>query len=141
LSRSQIQLAWKMPDATEANGYQIDYSSDGVNFSPFATITDSTARSFTAANLDYLTAYTFTVSAYNDDGESDGSDTASETTTNAGWENLGSPTPNPADATQPNWFGQGGGSGTPWDQGTYRVNYAGGAYYAYAPINSPDRWA
>jgi hypothetical protein len=92
LSRSKIQLAWKAPDAAETAGFKISYSADGANFSPFATINNPNARAFTATNLDHLHPYTFSVSAYNANGDSDYSDTASETTTDDEWEDQGAVT-------------------------------------------------
>ena len=92
LSRSKIQLAWKAPDAAETAGFKISYSADGVHFSPFATIANPNARAFTATNLDHLHPYTFSVSAYNDDGDSEDSDTASAATSDDEWQDQGAVT-------------------------------------------------
>ena len=131
LSRSKIQLAWHMPDATEASGFTIHFSTDGVNFQPLATLPHPGDRAFTATGLDPQTPYTFTVSAYNDDGESDGSDTQSAATTNDEWQDMDTVTP-ALSTTGPDvaWFTppDGQGDGPYFHYGTYQVLYAGGAY-------------
>jgi hypothetical protein len=91
LSRTAIVLQWKTNVVTEIDGFHITCSSDGVNFQPLAPVGPD-ARSYTAANLDPRTTYSFQVHAYNIQAENDYSDTASATTTNDGWENLGNVT-------------------------------------------------
>src|SRR5437016_890146 len=93
LARDKIQLAWTMPLDCDADGYHILASADGVNFTPFATIPNPTTRAFTATGLDPSTNYSFTVTAYNDAGESPYSYTSNASTTNDAWEDIGQVTP------------------------------------------------
>jgi hypothetical protein len=122
-------------------------SADGVNFTAFATIADPTIRAYTATGLDPTTNYTFTVSAYNDNGDSDYSFTSTASTTDDAWETVGSVTTTDDLAGGPPpvaWFTPlpGQGDGDYFHAGLYQIRYAGGAYdYNNDPESSaPPAW-
>jgi hypothetical protein len=134
LSRSAMQLAWSMPTDTDATGFQIRASADGVNFTAFATITNARTRSFTATGLDANTNYSFRLDAYNDAGDSDYAYTSTASTTDDAWEDMDQVTPDlgyDEDDEHPiSWFTppDGQGDGQYFNPGLYQMLYAGGAY-------------
>lgn len=77
-SSSQINLAWTDNSSNE-DGFRIERSTDGVNFSEIAT-TGANATSYSNTGLAASTAYTYRVRAYNAGGNSAYSNTASATT-------------------------------------------------------------
>jgi hypothetical protein len=134
-SRDKIQLAWAMPTDTDATGYHLQVSSDGVNFTPFATITNGAARHYLATGLSAITNYSFSLTAYNDLGDSDYAYTSTASTTNDDWEDVGTVTPTPSTDPVPSWFTPlpGQGDGDYFDDGVYQLVYAGGGYQHDTP--------
>jgi hypothetical protein len=140
-----MQLAWSMPTDTDATGFHLLASADGVNFTPFATITNASTRAFTATGLDAHTNYSFCLDAYNDPDDS-GTDsdyayTSTAATTDDAWEDVDQVTPGLAydqDGHHPiSWFTplDGQGDGQYFNPGLYQLQYAGGAYNM-----GPDSW-
>jgi transcriptional regulator CtsR len=77
-SSSQINLAWQ-DNATNEDGYRIERSSDGVNFTLVTTV-GANAKSYAVTGLAASTTYSFRVRAYNSGGDSAWSNTAAGTT-------------------------------------------------------------
>jgi fibronectin type 3 domain-containing protein len=83
VSGSQINLTW-VDNSTRpntANGFDIEDSTDGVNFSQVATASAGTTT-YTVGGLQTSRTYTFRMRAFNNIGNSGYSDNASATTTN-----------------------------------------------------------
>jgi fibronectin type 3 domain-containing protein len=83
LSGTSIQLTWtdnSTPPNT-ATGFDIEQSTDGVNFTQVATASAG-STSFTVGGLTVSTPYTFRIRAFNAIGNSAYSNTATATTTN-----------------------------------------------------------
>ena len=78
VSDTRIDLAWT-DNATNADGFKIERSTDGVNFSVVALIGAASA-SYSDTGLVVSTLYTYRVRAYNDGGESGYSNTDNATT-------------------------------------------------------------
>src|SRR5581483_11457602 len=79
VSSSQIQLAWTPGDTSNTTGFKVERSTDGVNFTPVATV-DAATTSYTDTGLSAGTTYIYRVRAYNDAGNSGYSNTASAST-------------------------------------------------------------
>jgi hypothetical protein len=139
LSRTQIQLAWRMPAGSDPDGFTVESSPDGVTFTPVALLAPGpgpTARSYIVDGLDPLTNYSFRVSAYYSDTNSTYTDMAITTTTNDRWDDVpgGPVTPDLGGAVA--WFG----NGDDLAAGRYRILYAGGAVDFTGDGRSPP-WA
>jgi hypothetical protein len=80
-SAGVINLTWN-DNSNNEDGFQIEESSDGVNFRQIATTGPNTTAqaSFLVGGLQPATTYAFRVRAFNSRGESDFSNTASATT-------------------------------------------------------------
>jgi Fibronectin type III domain/Calcineurin-like phosphoesterase len=78
VSSSQINLSWT-DNANNENGFKIEQSTDGVNFTQIAML-GSNAVSFSVTGLTASTSYQFRVVSFNDAGNSAFSNTASATT-------------------------------------------------------------
>lgn len=87
VSSSQINLTWT-DNANNENGFKIEQSTDGTNFTQIATV-GSNAISFSVTGLSASTTYSYRVASFNDAGNSAFSNTASATTS-------APPTPLPA---------------------------------------------
>ena len=81
-SSSQINLAWTN-NATNQNGFQIQQSSDGTNFTTVASV-GAGVTSYLVSGLSASTTYYFQVIAYNPVGNSAPSNVASATTASGG---------------------------------------------------------
>lgn len=81
-SSSQINLSWT-DNANNEDGFRIERSSDGTNFSEIATV-GANATSFANTGLAAATTYHFRVRAYNTGGNSAYSNTANATTQTSG---------------------------------------------------------
>ncbi len=77
-SATQINLSWTDNSADEA-GFKVERSTDGVSFTQIGT-TAAGVRTYSATGLVASTAYTFRVRAYNANGDSAYSNTATATT-------------------------------------------------------------
>ncbi|MGI8407767.1 MAG: fibronectin type III domain-containing protein, partial [Actinomycetota bacterium] len=77
-SSSQINLAWTDTSSNE-DGFKIERSSDGTNFSQIATV-GSNSTSYSNTGLAGSTTYHYRVRAYNSGGDSAYSNAASATT-------------------------------------------------------------
>jgi hypothetical protein len=84
LSGTSIQLTWKDNSTAPntATGFDIEQSSNGVNFTQVATA-GAGSTSFTVGGLQTSTTYTFRIRAFNAIGNSAYSNTASATTSQA----------------------------------------------------------
>lgn len=80
-SSSQIDLAWTDNSSNE-DGFKIERSTDGTNFSQIATVGSNTV-SYSSTGLSANTTYYYRVRAYNTGGDSNYSNTASATTRSA----------------------------------------------------------
>jgi len=95
-----IRLAWTAADPV-ITGFSIERSTDGINYSPLATV-PSTPRNYVDAGLSASTSYYYRVQASNGGGNSDYSNVASNTTPAVGWNvnfanaTNGTPANNPA---------------------------------------------
>jgi hypothetical protein len=78
VSTSQIDLAW-IDNASDEDGFKIERSSDGVNFSQIA-IVGANATTHSNTGLPSGASYTYRVRAYNSGGDSPYSNTASAMT-------------------------------------------------------------
>jgi fibronectin type 3 domain-containing protein len=78
ISSTQINLTWRA-NSNDQNGFYIEDSTDGVNFTQVATAS-SNATSFSITGLQAFTLYTFRVRAFNTVGTSTYSDPASAAT-------------------------------------------------------------
>ena len=78
VSSSEIDLSWQANE-TDATGYEVDWSSDGTNFSPLANV-DSGTTTYNATGLTGSTTYSFRVEAVDDAGQSDPSSVAAAQT-------------------------------------------------------------
>jgi pectate lyase len=78
VSSSQINLSWSDNSSNE-DGFRVERSSDGVNFSEVGT-TGSNATTFASTGLAASTTYHYRVRAYNSGGNSAYSNNASATT-------------------------------------------------------------
>ena len=78
ITGSQVNLAWTA-NSTTAAGYNIQISTDGVNFTQIATA-GATATSYSVVGLQASTSYTFRISAFNSVGTSAYSNTATANT-------------------------------------------------------------
>ena len=77
-SSSQINLSWT-DNANNENGFRVEQSTDGTNFTQIATL-GSNAVSFTVTGLSASTTYFYRVASFNGAGNSAFSNTASATT-------------------------------------------------------------
>ena len=77
-SATQVNLSWTDNSSDEA-GFRIERSTDAVNFTQIGT-TAAGGRTYGAAGLTASTAYTFRVRAYNANGDSAYSNSATATT-------------------------------------------------------------
>lgn len=77
-SATQVNLSWTDNSSDEA-GFRIERSTDAVSFTQVGT-TAAGVRTYDAAGLTALTAYTFRVRAYNANGNSSYSNSATATT-------------------------------------------------------------
>jgi len=77
-SSSQINLSWT-DNANNENGFKVEQSTDGINFSQVAML-GSNAVSFSAIGLSPSTTYFYRVVSFNDAGNSQFSNTANATT-------------------------------------------------------------
>jgi fibronectin type 3 domain-containing protein len=80
VSGSQIDLSWN-DNSNNEDGFQVEISTDGVNFSPLATAS-ANATAYSAVGLQPSTTYSFRVRAFNSVGPSDYTNVASTPTTN-----------------------------------------------------------
>jgi len=78
VSSSQINLSWT-DNANNENGFKVEQSIDGTNFTQIATL-GSNAVSFSVTGLSASTTYFYRVASFNDAGNSAFSNTASATT-------------------------------------------------------------
>jgi len=78
ISSDQIDLVWT-DNATDENGFDIERSTDGVNFAVIAS-TSANVTVFSDTGLAANTTYSYRVSAFNSNGSSTTSNTASATT-------------------------------------------------------------
>jgi fibronectin type 3 domain-containing protein len=78
LSATSVSLSW-VDNGTTATGYDIEQSSDGVNFVPVGTAS-ANAAAYVVGNLQPATAYAFRVRAFNVVGNSDYTNAANATT-------------------------------------------------------------
>ena len=78
ISSSQINLAWT-DNANNENGFKIEQSTNGTNFTQIATV-GSNAVSFSVTGLSASTTYFYRVASFNAAGDSGFSNTASATT-------------------------------------------------------------
>ena len=81
VSSSQINLTWT-DNANNENGFKIEQSTDGTNFTQVATV-GSNAVSFSVTGLTASTTYSYRVASFNAAGNSAFSNTASATTSAA----------------------------------------------------------
>jgi len=81
-SSATIAVSWD-DNATSEDGYEVERSTDGVNFSLIAT-TGANASSYADSGLSGQTQYYYRVRAFNTSGPSSYSNTASATTPGAG---------------------------------------------------------
>jgi len=81
-SSSTIDVSWTDNAVTET-GFEVERSTDGINFAPLAT-TGADTVSFTDSGLSAQTTYHYRVRAINTAGASSWSNTAQATTTGAG---------------------------------------------------------
>ncbi len=81
VSSSQINLTWT-DNSNNENGFRVEQSTDGTNFTQIATLASNTI-SHSATGLTPSTTYTFRVVSFNDAGNSQFSNTASATTSAA----------------------------------------------------------
>src|SRR5262249_3062475 len=79
VSAVRINLTWSDPPGNNENGFNIEQSTDGIQFQQMGT-TNSGATSFLVNNLQPNTTYTFRVYAFNNAGNSSYSNTASAMT-------------------------------------------------------------
>jgi 3',5'-cyclic AMP phosphodiesterase CpdA len=79
VSTTQIDLAWT-DNSTNEDGFQVEQSTDGVNFTRIATVAPN-VNAFSNTNLQPSTAYTYRVRAFAADQNSAYSNTAGATTT------------------------------------------------------------
>jgi fibronectin type 3 domain-containing protein len=78
VSGSQINLTWA-DNSNNEDGFQIEQSTDGLNFTPLATAS-ANASSYPVVGLQPSTAYTFRVRAFNSFGSSDPTSSVTITT-------------------------------------------------------------
>jgi hypothetical protein len=78
ISSSQINLTWT-DNANNENGFKIEQSTDGTNFTQIATV-GSNSVSFSVTGLSASTTYFYRVASFNNAGNSAFSNTASATT-------------------------------------------------------------
>jgi fibronectin type 3 domain-containing protein len=78
VSSTQVNLTWQN-NADNQNGFYIEESTDGMNFTQVATVSVN-ATSYTVGHLQPFTVYTFRVRAFNSVGNSDYSAPASAAT-------------------------------------------------------------
>ncbi len=81
VSSSQINLSWT-DNANNENGFKVEQSTDGTNFTQIAMLGSNTV-SFSATGLAASTTYFYRVVSFNDAGNSSFSNTASATTSGA----------------------------------------------------------
>ena len=81
VSSSQINLAW-MDNAANEEGFKIERSTDGMNFSPLVTV-GANVTGYSDTGLSPSTTYYYQVYAYNAAGNSGHSNTANATTQGA----------------------------------------------------------
>jgi len=81
VSSSQINLAWT-DNATNEDGFEIERSTDGTTFTLLAKV-GTNVTTYSNTGLTASTTYYYRVRAYNADGKSDYSNTASGTTLEA----------------------------------------------------------
>lgn len=81
ISSSQINLTWT-DNSNNENGFKVEQSTDGTNFTQIAMLADNTV-SFSATSLTPSTTYTYRLVSFNDAGNSQFSNTASATTSAA----------------------------------------------------------
>jgi hypothetical protein len=81
VSSSQIKLAWT-DNAANEDGFRIECSTDGTNFSPLITV-GTNATGYSDTGLSPFTTYYYRVYAYNAAGNSSYSNTACTTTQRA----------------------------------------------------------
>ena len=82
VSSSAIDLAWD-DNSTDEDGFEVERSADGTNFSQIATV-GSNVASYSDSGLSASTTYHYRVRAYNASGNSGYSNTASATTSGGG---------------------------------------------------------
>jgi len=81
VSSSQINLTWT-DNANNENGFKVEQSTDGTNFTQIAMLSSNTV-SFSVTGLTASTTYFYRVASFNDAGNSTFSNTASATTSAA----------------------------------------------------------